>query len=332
MERKKAAAAPMALAAVIKSRLDDGTHLKMIKNGTRGPTTKRVDFANALVRETFNTGRYTMYLVHYAIPNQNIVVVFPNMVDVNKQVLRCDDYRDHASFNKELNARLSDSIEHTPEGGYTKMAVCYGQHVFICDGITGNAYIVWAEYVNKTNTNRVQNTPYSNVPLIVNTNGYGPIKGVFILKSTITDESELSRIPVVKTSPVLMMDKRYPIFVCEKRLTQRVVTPIETKSRQEALQELTRLIRSETPKTRTNHFSASVDVEEELPEFYEDNIEFGENAMEDPLGFKDLHASSSSSSSAGGATASVSTPPILPSDVDEGDDPFENSDEEEKQK
>lgn len=202
--------------------LQEGRHLQLLQKNA-GRIRQDVDFSHDLVRESFLTFPYEI-MWHSHIPrNANeLVCLFPNHEarnDERAQVLHVQTYWSGslARLNKEVNRRFKASLDYTEQGGRTKFAVAYGSHVYVCNGIAGNIYLIWAAHVNRTNHGNVPNTLYHDVPVIVNTNGRGSIIGLYIIPAIVREEWDLVRVPITADSPVFMMAKDADLFVCEVR-------------------------------------------------------------------------------------------------------------------
>jgi hypothetical protein len=86
-------------------------------------------------------------------PKQSpVLLLFPNLNDVTRQVLDTTQYGSFAALDKELNARLDASkIDSTPIVGHIsslKLAIASGEHVFRIWNITGNVYLYWLRVLN----------------------------------------------------------------------------------------------------------------------------------------------------------------------------------------
>lgn len=319
------------LAPIIRKAVNEGKLVELLQRA-RGDMLKRVRFsADRPAQEAFNAGRYTILMTH-AIPTervsllktrrtQELIAILPNHSDPKLQVMEMSDYSSLSDFNKELNARFRVSSESTTNLGKTRLAICYGNHIFVCEGITGTLYVVWTRFVNRANAGTIENTLFTNVPLLVKTNGDGPILALFVLKPKVIDETDLDLIPLSAQSPLLLSDRRYPIFVCETRRARKRPIRVETMAEQEAIQIVTSLVRGHGA-TRTNAFAQSVDHEEESPLDTEDDAtsHFAfhhtmHGVLEDPLRLGELDA----------PQPGQETPPALPSESDQGGDPFEDS-------
>lgn len=216
--------------------LKDGRHLQLLQKngGTLQRIRQDVDFSHELVRESFLTYPYEI-MWHCHIPQNanDLVCFFPNHEargDERAQVLYVNTYwkRSLANLNKEINRRFKASLDYTEQGGRTKFAVAYGAHVYVCTGIAGNIYLLWAEHVNRTNHGNVPNTLYHDVPVIVNTNGRGSVIGLYILPAVVREDWDLLRIPITSDSPVFIMPKDADLFVCEVRDDVRPLAVAET--------------------------------------------------------------------------------------------------------
>lgn len=221
----------------IQQMLNDGRHIQLLRSS--GATVKKVDFASAIVRELWNTCPYEI-MWHTGIPSgaADVVCLFPNHEQrnsVRKQVLYAKRFWWLSSLNKEINRRLKASVTHDEAGGTTRLAVCYGRHVFICDGLQGNAYLLWARYINRANHGNVPNTLFYDVPVLVNTNGLCVITGLYILRDHVKDDADLVRVPLTQDSPKFLMPKDVDLFVCEVRKTRAHDSAVETNANPLAL-------------------------------------------------------------------------------------------------
>lgn len=199
--------------------LESGRYMQLI----HGTMVKTIDFSQDVVREAFNTCPYEI-LWHSNIPSnaaaRNVVCLFPNHEDrlvESKHVLYASSYWSLTSLNKEINERFKVSLHHTDGGGTIKFVVCYGKHVYICSGIIGTIYLLWARHINRTNHGNVPNTLFHDVPVIVNMTGSAQVRGIYILREEILEDAELLRIPIMKDSPVFLKDKDADLYVCEVR-------------------------------------------------------------------------------------------------------------------
>lgn len=208
------------LSAEIAELLADGRYLQLLRQSST--MTKRVDFAHEVVRESFNTCPYEFYW-HSDIPSKanKLVCLFPNHEDRTndaKHVLYADRFWSLASLNKQINKRFRASLDHTEGGGGSiKFAVCYGKHVYVCIGITGTIYLLWARHVNRTNHGNVPNTLFHDVPVIVNMTGSARVRCIYILRDEVLEDADLLRIPITTESPTFLQDGDVDLFVCEVR-------------------------------------------------------------------------------------------------------------------
>jgi hypothetical protein len=331
------------LSPYIVTHLENGSHLDLVIRqhryaGTNGNAVHAVDFTRNQVPQVYQNNLYSLYLSS-ALPSKRLLnevaCIFPNARD-SVAVVRSSSYTWLSSFNKAVNGALEASLHATDTTGNVKLAVCYGQHVFTCIGITGTVYIVWAEYINKTNPGRVANTIYNNVPVLLNLDGQGRFKAAFILKAVVRDATtsgDLDRLPITHNNPRILFPKDTPLFVCEAPLIPRPHADsaaaaaaanggLTFMSRSEALAQMSLL--SKPVVSGTNPFFSSVDYELD-----EDSVElevsYRGGAGSDPDGgtprpvemyMRDVNLGQEVSR----------TPPIVQSEpeVDPPPDPFEN--------
>ncbi len=228
------------LAPAIADKIDRCEQHKLLCH-REGRMVQTVDFQHAFVRESFNSASYQIMLSD-KIQNggREVVCLFPNQEE-SRQVLRPKSYFRLSSLNKRINALFSTSLEQTEEGGNIKFAICYGNHVIICKGITGTVYLCWASHICRINSGNVANTAFRNVPCILNLDGKMRFKAVYILKPDIRDESDLERIPITSKNPKLLFESKASLFVCEvRKQKQPDGISITTVSRARALQAASR--------------------------------------------------------------------------------------------
>lgn len=211
------------LSKEITESLESGRYLQLVKSGEKA-LVKKIDFAHELVRESFNTCPYEI-MWHTTIPNgkaNELVCLFPNHEDranEQKHVLKVKSYWSLSSLNKQINKRFKASLDHTDSGHAIKFAICYGQHVYVCSGISGNIYLFWARHINRTNHGNTPNTLFHDVPCIVNTTGNMRVRGLYILRDQVLEDADLLRVPLMEGSPVFLQDDDVDLFVCEVRDT-----------------------------------------------------------------------------------------------------------------
>jgi hypothetical protein len=135
--------------------------------------------------------------------------------------------------------------------------------VFICSGIRGTVYIIWADYINRSNNGNVSNAVYRNVPLVFCCDGQGHVTSIFVLKPLVSEPSDLERMPICQGNPQLMFNVCDNLFVCEKRTDSETEqqTSIRTISRRDALLQLQTTSKAVTTINK-NPYEQSVDAEE----------------------------------------------------------------------
>jgi len=297
----------------ISKKLDDGSHLDLLIH-RQANLVQTVDFTSNTVRQVFSNNLYTIFLTSSINKNHHVVCLFPTHKSETKQVLYSQKFFALSSFNKSLNSALEESLD-----SQVKMAICYGNHIFICKGIVGTVYILWASHVTRTNAASVANTLFQNVPVLINMDGQARVRSVYILKANVTDESDLDRLPVTVENPKLLFNKDNPLFVCEvKPLDQRnppsLKDTVTTLSKREAMMRVT--APSRTPPSafqqEKNPFISSVDMEE----VYASEPDGGTPRTAAHMYMRDVRI--------GSKELDEKTPPIIQSEDDaRADDPFE---------
>ena len=190
---------------------------------------KTIDFFSPSPSEDQFRNRHIIHLCESK--ENNVICLFPNHSDPKKQVLDVSSFYRLSSLNKEINNRLREPVDSSK----IVLAFAYGQHVYVCKLITGTVYLVWAKFINRINAGNVANTPYRNVPLIINCDGHYVVKGIYILRPKVTHENDLLRLPITKGNPLIFQDG--VIFVCEtESIETQMNNKITTITQQEALQ------------------------------------------------------------------------------------------------
>lgn len=165
----------------------------------------------------------------------NVVCVFPNQNVVSSRILESRHYSNRDEFNKELNRRFSTSEEETEQFKNHRLLILYGSHCFVCGKISGTIYIVWAERVTRINASNTASIPYIDVPIIFNLDGLGSIKSMYLLRPKIENiPNNLVLFPKTQGNPVLMRDRGYNPWVCEKRPERYTERRIQTISNETA--------------------------------------------------------------------------------------------------
>ncbi len=249
--------------------LDSGNYLPLVTQ-RHGNRLQHVNFYNTLVTSAFQTGTYLIMIADAILSGATpVTCVFPNAKRRGSQVVSSSSARNRDDFNRTINATLTESLAQTDAAGAIKLAVCYGDHVYICNEISDTVYIVWASHIVYTTARgNVANTTYSNVPVLVNMDGKFRVKNVFILKARVTDSAyDCERVPITKRSPDMSWSMDATPWVCETPPPPPEVVPknvIRTMTYAAALAAATAKIKP--IETRRDGMSVlqSIDAEDEL--------------------------------------------------------------------
>lgn len=277
---------------------------------TRGNIVRTVDFAEEHVRGSWDVARHQILLSRKILHTHPVIVLFPNHKERDNpsmRIVRSDSYFKRNSFNRELNKRLRDSLDRTDEGGDIRVAVCYGEHCFLCSGLTGTIYVLWASRVLSV-SNGVP-TPHTNQPFIFNLDGKGVTKGLFMLPPKVADDAPLLRMPMTELSPTYHFKMSDPPFVCEVRAPSKPPRSLHTMSHRRVNAIMSDTTRKQGVAARAYHVDMTTDNEEgESLEGVVDEV--------DALGIEEMVAHFSSHPD--------QTPPIQMSgdEIDDGADPF----------
>ena len=225
---------------------------------------------------------YQIYL-QSSFPKERgeLVCLFPNHRKKQNLSIDCSTYKfpyTLASFNKDINAAFSESLENTVMSHKIKFAIAFGEHVYACKDITGTIYIVWASCINTINPSKVCKKIAIDHPLVLNFDGNGKPKGMYLLKQRIQSAggNELKLLPLTQRNPILIMPWD-EIFVCEsspKRPPRRTIKTI-SESRATELTSVDRYDSEEWMRYETNMFECTLDLEgseEELDNDILDNL------------------------------------------------------------
>lgn len=253
----------------ILEKIHEGTHLSLLIRKPMGMV-HTVDFQNNTVADVYSQYKYTIFFNTTINALRPVICLLPNHKTEGKQLLASSDFYTLSSYNKTLNDCMNDSLHDSDGYGTLRLAVCYGKNIFECRGITGTVYILWAAHVTRTNIANVANTPFQNVPILINMDGQGRIRAAFIFKENVADESDLQRLPILEKSPILLWNKDHSLFVCEVKpvnqseMLLRQQQQIVTMSRRAALVQATLPSRTEPAifEREKNAFAASIDMEE----------------------------------------------------------------------
>lgn len=223
------------LARHIVDAITTGTICNMLRSRDTNDCVRSVDFSEGSpAQDPFGYG-YTID-VSSSFPSKRdaLTCIFPNHKVEKKRVLKSDKYWYGTSYNVDVNGCISESLEHTELGGTIKLAVAYGDHIYVCKNITGTVYILWAT-VNRKNPGNVPCTHFIDQPLLFNLDGQGKLKAVYLIRAEMEHERDVTLLPLAYMNPVLLWPEK-PVFVCETRPAKMEVRPLTTISRRAARQ------------------------------------------------------------------------------------------------
>jgi hypothetical protein len=228
----------MDLLPLLREAVDSGHVMSLFVSNQANAALRVVDFSHDPPKNDFQHNTYRVML-HDAVPTvakNMLVCVFPGHSNKSKRFLQLESYGgDRDGFNKELNERFLATPEWDETYKDKRFLVLYGAHTYLCKGITGSIYIVWAEYVTRINAGNTASIPHKHVPIILNCNRKYGIKSMYILRPAIDNKpNELSLMPRAPGNPRLLYDTRYSPFVCEMRPDGVAQKRVQTVSKQEA--------------------------------------------------------------------------------------------------
>jgi hypothetical protein len=225
------------LLPILNDIVEDGNIMRLFV-GTQSPSLVRtINFATDPPKADFMHNQYRILLEDgFPEKKEDLVCIFPNHPIKSKRFLQLCHYRNRDDFNKELNQRFTLSPEYTEQFKEHRFLVLYGSHCYVCKGITGSIYIVWATQITKINKSNAASIPYTNVPLIMNCDRQASVKSLYILRPQIENKPiDLSLMPKAAGNPKFMYDKRFSPFVCETRPDEHDQRSIVVISKEDAL-------------------------------------------------------------------------------------------------
>jgi hypothetical protein len=261
--QKRRGGEPVPLDPAIVSAIATGSMRRLLMAPPRANLVKEVDFMqDSMSRQSHvGGGDYSFHFVDALFPAAEHPVACFLPCYGGDQVVSSADFWNVTvlesplhRFNKTLNERFKASLEESDDLADLKLAICYGGHIFRLRSITGTVYVLWARYIQHTNMGNVASIAYDVTPVVLNLNGKGVLKAVFILKPEVRFDSELYRVAVTADRPELLLP-RTPLFVCEER-AERPAPPesgIQTLSRRAALARVLNQTHAATQAARREH-------------------------------------------------------------------------------
>lgn len=217
----------------LKEALETGQIDRLFALGTN--CLQHVDFHSDSPAANINGERYQFLISgDFPVPRTELACIFPNHKKTQNLVIDANKFHWLTDFNRAINKAFSNSVDNAAIASRVKIAVAYGDHMFLCNDVTGTIYIVWANYVNRINASNVAKTIYTNTPILFNFDGRGKAKSLFILKTPIKHAHDLELMPITSGSPVLIWPKA-PIFVCEVCLPHTPKQALHTMSASKAI-------------------------------------------------------------------------------------------------
>jgi len=231
MSKKK----DLKLARHVVDAITNGTICNMIKSRDTNECVRSVDFSAVSPQEDPYGFGYTIN-VSSAFPDKrdDLVCIFPNHKTEKKRVLKSNKYWSGTSYNVDVNSCISESLDRTDLGGSIKLAIAYGDQIYVCKDISGTAYILWAT-INRKNPGNVPCTMFKDQPILFNLDGQGSLKSLFILRPKVEHVSNMELLPLAYMNPILFWPEK-PIFVCEVRPQKMEIRPLTTISKRMAKQ------------------------------------------------------------------------------------------------
>jgi len=129
-----------------------------------------------------------------------LIVLFPCHPDVRKRTLYTYNYGSVTALNREINARLRDSLQVSFEYETSRMVIICGSVIYKLTNFIGTGYIVWASYVNTTNHNQVPNQILEQIPVFVHMDGYNQFESVLRILPEVEAGTTVETLNVANTT------------------------------------------------------------------------------------------------------------------------------------
>jgi len=239
---------------------------------------------------------YTIWFADKMPSDRSVVFLFPNHPVPKLQVLRASKISSLDSLGRAINDRFRESHEHTERGGNVRIAMAYGNHIYVFCNVKGTLYLAWARQITKSTPGGGLATSVGHMcPVILNMEGSMVGKRIFLPKADVEDgEADLRTImfSIKQSGDGTLRAGKWPkmlinintiprLFVCERDTRRQPKTKLTGLTEEEVLKRMANSSgaadrnRAARRERTANPFAASVDQEEDLVDdghyYYEDD-------------------------------------------------------------
>lgn len=224
---------------MVRKDIDDGNMFHLFRDKKLQGYGRPVDFYDCAQQAPDHRAPRYSVMLSGGFPEKkrrhDLFFVFPNHPNVKKQVMNTHQYWKTSSMNAELNARIQTSADASINAEDFRLAVAFGENVYWCKHIQGNVYVFYARFINRINEGNVANTIYTNVPVLLVTNGRRRPIGWYIFRpEPITSRLDCVPLTLTHGNPIMLYPKG-PLFVCDGAPEQYIPRRIRSVSEDDAM-------------------------------------------------------------------------------------------------
>lgn len=284
-KKKKKQRKTVQLSRIINDSIVKGTYLKkFLKNTNELDVVQYVDFSTANANGVFNN-KYIVWIAEKMPKDRSVIFLFPNHPIEKMRTLRVSQINSMDSLGRSINTRFQGSLNHTDHGGDVRIAMAYGNHIYVFQNVTGTIYLSWAQQATKQGFGGGNATNIGHmIPVIINMDGSTTAKSIFFPQQDVEQESDLDTVlfsvkrlqdgsVVPGKWPQIIINTAYIdyLYSCEKDTRKPPATKIKTMNRQQVLKMMANSKAGNRNKAarrelRSNPFGASIDQEDIIEE------------------------------------------------------------------
>ena len=129
-----------------------------------------------------------------------LILLFPCHPISNKRTLYTYNHGSVTKLNREINARLRDSLPVSFGCDTTRLVIICGSTIYKLTNLIGTGYIVWASYVSTSNHNSVPQSIQADIPLFIHMDGFNQFESVLRILPTIEENHTVETLNVANTT------------------------------------------------------------------------------------------------------------------------------------
>ena len=252
-----------------------------------------VDFESTDPESMFSN-RYHIWFADKMPSDRSVVFLFPNHPTQKLRTLRVSKISSLDSLGRAINTRFKESHEVTERGGNVRIAMAYGDHIYVFCNVTGTIYLAWARQITKK-VGHISTNVGHNCPVILNMTGSLVGKSVFLPKQNVEDDSDVQIVmcSIKQDGDGTLRAGKWPkmyiktsmipaLFVCEEDTRTPAKTRLKGMTEEEVLSRMASTSggasrnKAARRERRANPFASSIDQEEELEDIYQGE-EYGDD-------------------------------------------------------